>query len=409
MLGMLCIRSATAAVMIMAYNWRTNRNHRQHRQQQHKQLFRHWSSDPWLLRSADMTAADGIDIVGVRQKCLLSVVRCYLISIHDTDYSCGMGTGFRVANNNIGNDKYVVTAAHTAKGAQILQLAMIYENQYQYIDATVVYVELHRDLALFKLNIDESVDTDGYIPVPILTNNRPDFGEPVITFAINDWDFWCHSGRVQAMGVNNNQIMNGYAVEIAYIDDAVTLLAHSAPTPPGFSGGPLVVAGGQIAGANDIATMFGRYYGIAYNEINDFIENAINYQRTVFPRKVMNREIKYSPIIAGIGPLSEAAAVVVKLGIVLSKHINWFIVEDILPESLCPELSQKYIIAIDDQPFTNISQLTAAVLLTTGANDSNNRKQLKLTVIDLPVNDNNRMDTPLMVKCQHYSQLPVVF
>ncbi|XP_054156727.1 uncharacterized protein LOC128955113 [Oppia nitens] len=406
---MLCIRSAAAAVvMIMAYSWRTNRNHRQ--QQQYKQLFRHWS-DPWLLRSSEMTAADGIDIVDVRQKCLRSVVRCYPISIHNSDRICGIGTGFRVVNNNNGSggkEMYIVTNAHVVKGAHFVQLAMIYRNQWQYIDSTVVYVEPNRDLALIKLSIDESVDTDGYTPVPILTNNQTaNFGEPVVTFATNDWNYRCHSGRVQALGVNVNQILPDYVVSMFFTGAAASLLVHSAPTVPGFSGGPLVVAAGpRIAGANDISSQFGSYYSIASNEITEFIENGIKYYKTVFPWKFMYREIKYSTVIAGNGP-SAAAVVVVKLGIVLSKHINWFIVEDILPESLCPELYQKYIIAIDDQPFTNISQLTAAVVLTTGAyNNNNNRKELKLTIIDL--NDNKRMDTPLMVKCQHYSQLPVV-
>ncbi|XP_054156724.1 serine protease HTRA3-like [Oppia nitens] len=395
--SVLYIPSVATALMIMAYNWQTNRYLRQQQQWFYRSSSSSLSSDRWPLRSAKLLSPD-IDIDYISKRCLDSVCLCVPETYyrHPRDKSVRFGSGFRVRDVS---EVLVVTNCHVVSGCNTILVHMCYNGRQCGMYGRAAYVEPHIDMALIRFAWPP-VDNN-WQPIPLATTHgRPPIGEPIVALGAFSTFITCsHNGIITADQITLDmadfqRVINPITTDSEYRP----MVMHSSSVISGFSGGPLVNADGNVVALNAMRSGYGRNYGQSVDEVIEFIERAKLYDNRVFPWQQTYREIKYS------------LAPAVKLGVVLSKEDDIFTVEDILNDSRCRELQNKYILGINEQPLITIRQLTDALNQLTGADgddvDDNHRQKLTLYTMDgISADDMDSYEASARL----YTELPLVF
>ncbi|XP_054156639.1 uncharacterized protein LOC128955031 [Oppia nitens] len=227
------------------------------------------------------------DMIAMKKRCIRSIGHVLRPVLEDRDYdSSGTGSGVFVADVD---NRLLLTCYHMVRQRPFVWIVYpkAYRNlvvKYRLINAEVLYVEQHWDLALVRL---QELPAPEYNTMkPMVMASRDDdssigFGEPVAVLGHgNGILFQLQPGMVRIASVDNHLITLDYYASVSTFNDRQPIVTHSTICGPGFSGAPLINIRGRLSGL-----VWGGYlkcgqesFSVDYQTINEFITRALNYE-----------------------------------------------------------------------------------------------------------------------------------
>ncbi|XP_054156636.1 uncharacterized protein LOC128955029 [Oppia nitens] len=379
----------------MAYNWRTTNNNPIKQKQRQLPVFGQWfqtkpnKSILSLLTIPTTRSAYTMNIVDIKQRFNLTIVKIGVQSYIDNTSVVTVGTGFRIISTSSSHPMMIiVTNAHVVKGRHRVMVEVYINDRLIQLPASVVYVEQHRDLALVRLIRQNN---DNFQPQPIVgaeaaaTAADDDLiGQPVASVGHTSvrGGRSCQSGYVRASGVQIRQIHDPSTVSLIFTGPDQPVLVHSAPVLPGYSGGALVNSDAHVIGVQSSANLCENInYAVPNTRLLEFIARGIAYHsresdrlRQHF-RKLYELDSQAVAVVDGSGKKR-------LLGLVVSRQpfTGSFSVKSALPTVASIDANGiigTHIWQINNQVINNIDDIRSAI-------DDNPIIRLSLSVLCIP-------------------------
>ncbi|XP_054156624.1 uncharacterized protein LOC128955021 [Oppia nitens] len=244
------------------------------------------------LRSAALTdnnngntIDNGLDMIDLKKRCIKSIAYVIRPTIKDNCIVSGTGTGVFVVDNRL-----LLTCYHVVKHRPVVwvQCVAMYWNQLvmttPLIEADVVYVEPHWDLALVRLHELPSQPYKMLTTMPMTTSpESTDFGAPVAMLGHgNSILFTLHPGMITTPRVPQHNLIPAKhdASSVAYFSE-LPVITHDTIVAAGFSGCPLIDTDGRLSGLlwGGILECGQVALAVDYKILTEFITKALTYER----------------------------------------------------------------------------------------------------------------------------------
>ncbi|XP_054156628.1 uncharacterized protein LOC128955024 [Oppia nitens] len=229
------------------------------------------------------TADNGLDMIDIKKRCIKSIAYVIRPTIEDNCIVSGTGSGVFVVDNRL-----LLTCYHVVKHRPVVWVQCVQVYWYRFvmttlpIEADVLYVEPHWDLAIVRLRELLSPDYNTWTTMPMTTSTSGsiDFGAQVAMIGNgNKIMFALHPGMITIQRVDNNMASNPYYVSQVPFGQVLPLVANDAINVPGFSGCPLIDTDGLLCGIvwGGIQLWYSTYT-IDYITLKEFINRALTYE-----------------------------------------------------------------------------------------------------------------------------------
>ncbi|XP_054156625.1 uncharacterized protein LOC128955022 [Oppia nitens] len=213
------------------------------------------------------TADNGLDMIDMKKRCIQSTAHILRPVLENYLFSNGMGSGVFVDNVNNNSSRLVLTCYHVVRQSPLVWVRSC--NSYQNnrsvlltppLEADLLYVEPHLDLALIRIQEIPSLLYTRSTPMPWTTDSgsgssSTEFGQPV------------------------SMLGNGNTILFALHPD-MPVITHNTVNVPGFSGSPLIDTDGRLCGLTwggiikrGIITC-----AVDYKTLKEFITRALTYE-----------------------------------------------------------------------------------------------------------------------------------
>ncbi|XP_054156586.1 uncharacterized protein LOC128954987 [Oppia nitens] len=325
---------------------------------------------------------DGIDIDAIRKHCIRSIGIIVIKKLDNSDQIFTEGSGVCVANTT-DTGCLLLTNYHAVTHSPVVRV--IYKPDHNdnrvYVElADVLYVEQHWDLALVRLQRLNSL----FNPMPMATETK--FGQPGCMFGHGQIAFTVHPGLVVQPSVQLNNANDTYRISTVPFAGHLPIVAHTAVNVPGFSGCPLIDTDGRLSGIvwGGFVTRGQITFAVDYQTVNEFMLRAISYVDAYTGINLNRLRNLYSMF----GSSNR------QLALILAKHYDefdsnnvWFTIEELLPESQPLNIVNRFVMFVNDQPFTDIE--TIRTVLSVG---DDSYPTIQLTLRSPMYRYNNRFD-----------------
>ncbi|XP_054162504.1 periplasmic serine endoprotease DegP-like [Oppia nitens] len=293
----------------------------------------------------------------IRTKCVSNV--CMIFGLEKDEENFGMtdtnlGTGICVHKE----DKLFLTNAHVVRGHEIVYLRLlsfiglsmtrfvdIRQLLSMPLDADVLYVEDHNDLALIRLR--DHPPEFGVYEAMKLCDREPQFGELVADYGNGDCFYTVFSGMINESGTIGLNFSDYTITYLPYTMDQLQVI-HSATIVKGCSGGPIIDIDCNCIGINFAGSNIGGFAKPSKTMIS-FLERGRHYAEHEFLST--DRRNIYS-----MGTASDR-----RLGLLLEETYNGYIVIDYMINADTEIYLGEVITQVRGQPFLDIQQMRTAL------------------------------------------------